>query len=127
MVSESDGAGVLMVTIHRGFNLNVRRPYVGVLVGSDKKYTTAKQSKNPVWEESLRFGLEKPAEAELLLVVYSDLTMDKFLDKHILGRVRISVADVVREKHMNSIYHIGNGRIHAELQFRLSARLPMEF
>ncbi|XP_076918849.1 synaptotagmin-1-like [Bidens hawaiensis] len=121
MASKSADAGVLVVTIDRGVNLEVKHLYVSLLVGSDKKHTTTKKhNQNPVWEETFHFTLEKPADAILDLEVYSDSLMDRIHDKYKLGGVKI---DVVKAKHKNNIFPIGNGCIHAELYFMHSTRL----
>ncbi|KAJ0495262.1 putative protein kinase RLK-Pelle-CrRLK1L-1 family [Helianthus annuus] len=44
-------------------------------------------------------------------------TMKNNQNPDILGDVDISLADVVKEKQMNNMYNIGNGRIHVELQW----------
>ncbi|XP_076894255.1 putative serine/threonine-protein kinase PBL7 [Bidens hawaiensis] len=96
-VMESDRGGSLVVTIHEGNDLKEKHSY------------TVKHNHNPVWKETFKFTLEKPAQAILHLDV-SDLN--------------ISVADVVKEKHMNYIYNVGTGRIHVELQWE-PAKLVM--
>ncbi|XP_076881920.1 synaptotagmin-2-like [Bidens hawaiensis] len=123
VASKSEDAGVLVITIHRGVNLEVKHPFVSLLVGTDKKHTTTKKhNQNPVWDESFQFTLEKPAEAILDLEVCSGSVMDRIHHKYNLGGVKIDVMDVVKQKHTNSIFHIGNGSIHAELHFLHSTR-----
>ncbi|XP_076918846.1 protein C2-DOMAIN ABA-RELATED 11-like [Bidens hawaiensis] len=123
VASKSEGAGLLVVTINQGVRLNVKHPYVSLRVGSELKHTTTKfYDQNPVWVEEFQFTLEKPAEAVLWLTVCSASQMDRFLHKDVLGGVEISIADVVREKHMTSIYHFGGGRIHVELHFQHATR-----
>ncbi|KAL8269063.1 hypothetical protein R6Q59_002861 [Mikania micrantha] len=77
------------------------------------RYQTMRNNQNPVWKETFKFAVKKPAKAVLRLVVCSSSWIKK---SEVLGDVDISVADVVQEKHMN-IYNIGNSRIHVELQW----------
>ncbi|XP_076911804.1 uncharacterized protein LOC143569890 isoform X2 [Bidens hawaiensis] len=49
MAFKSEDVGVLVVTIHRGVNLEVKHPFVTLLVGTDKRHTTTKKhNQNPV-------------------------------------------------------------------------------
>ncbi|KAI7726820.1 LOW QUALITY PROTEIN: hypothetical protein M8C21_019517, partial [Ambrosia artemisiifolia] len=52
-------------------------------------------------------------------------TMKNNQNPDILGDVDINVADVVKEKQINNMYNIGNGRIHVELQWE-SSELPLK-
>ncbi|XP_021999048.1 probable receptor-like protein kinase At5g38990 isoform X2 [Helianthus annuus] len=117
--ASSEGGGLLVVTIHEGNDLKGKHPFVILRVGDDIKRTTNNQ--NPVWKETFKFTLEKPTKAILHLVVCSDARSKK----DILGDVDISLADVVKEKQMNNMYNIGNGRIHVELQWERSD-LPLK-
>ncbi|KAD4983189.1 hypothetical protein E3N88_19860 [Mikania micrantha] len=109
-----EGGGLLAVTIHEGNNLKAKHSFVIMRVGYDIKRTwTMRNNQNPVWKETFKFAVKKPAKAVLRLVVCSSSWIKK---SEVLGDVDISVADVVQEKHMN-IYNIGNSRIHVELQW----------
>ncbi|KAI3744559.1 hypothetical protein L1987_57642 [Smallanthus sonchifolius] len=113
----SEGGGLLVVTIHEGNDLEGKHPFVILRVGHDiRRTTTMKNNQNPVWKETFKFTLEKPTKAILHLVVCSD----SWSKKAVLGDVDVIVADVVKEKQMNNIYNIGNGRIHVELQWESS-------
>ncbi|KAI3744565.1 hypothetical protein L1987_57648 [Smallanthus sonchifolius] len=80
-----------------------------------------KKNQNPVWKETFKFTLEKPTKAILKLAVLSDWSSWGNNLKENLGDVDISVADVVKEKHMDNIYNIGDGQIHVELQWEPSS------
>ncbi|XP_076929158.1 synaptotagmin-1-like [Bidens hawaiensis] len=119
MNSKSEDVGLLVVKIHQGVNLKVKHPLVVLQVGPELKHTTPKfNDQNPIWEETFRFTLEKPAEAMLHVIVCSMSRMDKFLHKNMLGVVDLRIADVVKEKNIYSISNFGNGQVHMELQLQ---------
>ncbi|KAI3744562.1 hypothetical protein L1987_57645 [Smallanthus sonchifolius] len=117
--------GVLVDTIHEGSDLERRNAFDFLRLGYDMRRTTSGyKNNNPVWKETFKFTLEKPAKAILKLAVLSDSSSwPRNNLKENLGDVDISVLDVVKEKHMNNVYNIGNGRI--ELQLEPSA-LPVK-
>ncbi|KAK1425819.1 hypothetical protein QVD17_21180 [Tagetes erecta] len=119
---DPDMGGLLVVIIHKGNDLERRRNlFVFLRIGYDMRSTTkVSKNQNPVWEETFKFTLDKPAKSVLHLVVEADSSYGNNL-KDNLGDVDIRVADVVKEKHMNYWYKVGTGRLHVELLWEPSA------
>ncbi|KAK1425816.1 hypothetical protein QVD17_21177 [Tagetes erecta] len=74
--------GTLVVTIHEGNNLKMRKPYVNLSIGYDiRRTTTWMKGHDPIWKETFKFTLEKPAKATLQLAVLSESKIDASLWK----------------------------------------------
>ncbi|KAI3796014.1 hypothetical protein L1987_38675 [Smallanthus sonchifolius] len=125
-VLEMDGGGLLVVTIHEGNDLKGKHPHISLRVGFDMRKTKMMMNhKNHVWEETFNFNVKRPAKATLHLVVCSNSLREAF--KGDLGEMDISVADVVKQKHINNVYNIGNGRIHVDLRWEHSNKTTPRF
>ncbi|KAJ0845428.1 putative C2 domain-containing protein [Helianthus annuus] len=121
---ELDRGGLLVVTIHEGSDIKVKakHPYIDLRIGLDyRKTETMNNRQHHVWEETFKFTVENPAKATLHLELCSSSWRESFsLAYQGSSLVDISVADVVKQKHMDNVYDIANGRIRVELRWEPS-------
>ncbi|KAL8269052.1 hypothetical protein R6Q59_002850 [Mikania micrantha] len=114
--------GSLVVTIHNGNYRESRKTFVYLRLGYDVRRTTSiKSNENPIWNETFKFTLEKPANAILQL----GFAFESLWTQELLGDVDINVAEVVKEKHINNMYEFENVKIQVELKWEPSA-LPTD-
>ncbi|KAF5762211.1 putative protein kinase RLK-Pelle-CrRLK1L-1 family [Helianthus annuus] len=123
-VLELDHGGLLVVTIHEGSDIKVKakHPYIDLHIGLDfRKTETMNNHQHHVWEETFKFTVENPAKATLHLeLCCSSFRESLRLEYQGSSSVDISVADVVKQKHIDNVYDIAKGRIRVELRWEPS-------
>ncbi|KAD5960767.1 hypothetical protein E3N88_12239 [Mikania micrantha] len=114
------GRGLLVVTIHEGKFISRRERQLYLYVGHENR-ATKKTEKNeyPIWKEQFTFTVEKPTTTILRLKLLSYPSWYQALStEENVGSLDISIAEVVKEKHINKLYTIGYGQLLVELLWR---------
>ncbi|KAE8659850.1 Synaptotagmin-1 [Hibiscus syriacus] len=122
------GGGLLVVIVHEAEDLEGKyhtNPHVRLLFkGEERKTKRIRKTRDPRWDEEFQFTLDEPPENEKLHVeIFSTPSRGLLHSKESLGRVTISLADVVNNRRINERYHLidsKNGRIQIELQWKTS-------
>ncbi|KAF6146929.1 hypothetical protein GIB67_036648 [Kingdonia uniflora] len=124
------GEGLLVIIVHGAQNLEGKlhtNPYAQIFFREEVlKTKQVKKNKDPKWGEEFTFLLkEAPMYAAITVIVFSaPLIMASVQSREILGRVCISLFDVVEKKRTNEMYQLcydedpTKGKIHIELQWR---------